>query len=232
MIRDDSNGSRDARFNTIRIPPYPGVWRLVCSLAPVVSACVLLSACAPSGDLSLQSNRNSTAASPATLESGLGPAGNESIDTAGVVEGIADEGIPDEQSEYFKDGVVSLEEYRSAFERFDQCGGDEVIAGPTDVTTGLIEYGTTDFLDYGGGSLKNLDVCFWTYFYHTELAFQTSDQSVLEGLARQDAEFFDQKVRPCLASIGVTMPTLVEPEDDEWEPLMQEGLAALADGRC
>lgn len=146
--------------------------------------------------------------------------------------------VPDEQSQYFEDGKVTLDEYQEAFGVFVECATEAGVGGglreqSRDVVTGLIEYTTqTLLLPPGQSDGTKLNDCYQLRFAYVEIAFQISDPTVLAQEPREQMDFFNENYRPCLEELGVSVPDDLEFNDEHWAQLYEEAIAASQDGRC
>jgi hypothetical protein len=146
--------------------------------------------------------------------------------------------VPEAQQEYFSDGEVSLAEYQEAFATFVQCAADAGLGSDLreqgrDEVTGVISYSTqTLLLPPGQFDGTKLNDCYQDTFVYVEVAFQTSDPTVLAAQPQEQLAFFNENIRPCLAKIGIEVPDDLEFNDENWLQLNDEATRAFQDGRC
>lgn len=131
--------------------------------------------------------------------------------------------LPPIQAAALADGAVTREEYAQAFQAFARCAedrGDPLDVMGTDVSTGLVRYGTSEVLGIPGEAAATPQGrCYEETFSWVELVFQLTDPTLLEqGKAEQDA-LYAAEGAACLVKNGLDAPAEVDtrtPEGLEW----------------
>jgi len=156
----------------------------------------------------------------AGLPSPLGPSQPPALAELRVPEA---EALPPLQAVALADGVITREEYAKGFAAFARCaedGGDPLVVGGIDPSTGLARYGTRELVGIPGEPVPSVQGrCYDETFSWIELVFQVTDPAVLDsGYAYQDAQYAAEGA-PCLARNGIDAPPEVDtrtPEGLEW----------------
>lgn len=114
----------------------------------------------------------------------------------------------DQSDDPLADGVVTVDEYRAAFDAFVACVegvGEVVEIYDRDPVSGAVSYGTYTMLSIGS-TADPTNLCYNEHFARVEMVFQMTDPTFLAVQEQREAESFELYGRPCLESIGVSVP--------------------------
>lgn len=140
------------------------------------------------------------------------------------------------QAAALDDGVVTLEEYQSAFAAFKDCAvakGGRVADVDRNPNTGLILYeSASELLPPGqwGGSVEN--ECYQAEFAEVEIAFATTDDRVLADADAELQRVFYTEIRPCMESLGIDVPNDVVMKSAEEIAFYERFVEAVNAGQC
>jgi len=124
---------------------------------------------------------------------------------------------------------VSRAEYEAAFDRFVDCAGDAGVAISRRInpSTGLFEYSYAE--DTSGVAAD----CYGQHFRDVDIAFQTTDPTVVSIVDQEGLDTFNQSVKPCLEQNGYDVPAVPDMQSPEtgaafeqWIELQQNGLCS------
>lgn len=145
----------------------------------------------------------------------------------------------DEQRDALSDGVLTRQEYRDGFERFQSCteeSGARVNGGVEDRESGRISYSyPAERSEYATGEdplVKAVEDCYKAEWREIDATFQTSNPVLIEEQRQGWVDMYEAMIRPCLEKNGIDAPDVPPDFDDdeatgaviqEWEPLYESG---------